>query len=43
MQELVDSVHLGGTADLDLSLIGLFLAADPVVKTVIIGLAIMSV
>ena len=42
-QEQVDSVYLGGSADLDLSLMGLFLAADPVVKAVIVGLLLTSV
>ena len=42
-QTIVDSVQLGGSANVDLSIIGLFLAADPIVKTVIIGLALASV
>jgi biopolymer transport protein TolQ len=42
-QTIVDSVQLGGSTELDLSIIGLFLSADPVVKTVMIGLIIVSV
>jgi len=42
-QSIVDSVQLAGSANTDLSIIGLFLAADPVVKTVIIGLILASV
>jgi len=42
-QNIVDSVQLAGSANTDLSIIGLFLAADPVVKTVIIGLILASV
>lgn len=42
-QSIVDSVQLAGSANTDLSIIGLFLAADPVVKTVIIGLIFASV
>ena len=33
-QAIVDSVQLGGSVDKDLSIMGLFLAADPVVKAV---------
>ena len=35
-QTIVDSVQLGGSVDTDLSIIGLFLAADPVVKAVML-------
>jgi biopolymer transport protein TolQ len=42
-QSIVDSVQLAGSANTDLSIIGLFLAADLVVKTVIIGLILASV
>ena len=42
-QTIVDSVQLGGTVDPDLSIIGLFLSADPIVKTVIFGLIIASI
>ncbi|GIR53358.1 MAG: hypothetical protein CM15mP62_08290 [Rhodospirillaceae bacterium] len=37
-QAIVDSVQLGGSVDKDLSIMGLFLAADPVVKAVMLGL-----
>ncbi len=42
-QTIVDSVQLGGSVDTDLSIIGLFLAADPVVKAVMLGLIIVSI
>ena len=42
-QTIVDSVQLGGSVDTDLSIIGLFLAADPVVKVVMLGLIIVSI
>ena len=42
-QTVVDSVQLGGSVDTDLSIIGLFLAADPVVKAVMLGLIIVSI
>ena len=42
-QTIVDSVQLASSAELDLSVIGLFLSADPVVKIVMIGLIIVSV
>jgi biopolymer transport protein TolQ len=42
-QSIVDSVQLGGSANIDLSIIGLFLASDPIVKAVIIGLVLASV
>ena len=35
--------RLGGSVDTDLSIIGLFLAADPVVKAVMLGLIIVSI
>ena len=41
-QTIVDSVQLGGSVDADLSIIGLFLAADPIVKAVMVGLMIVS-
>ena len=41
-QTIVDSVQLGGSVDADLSILGLFLAADPIVKAVILGLLIIS-
>jgi len=41
-QTIVDSVQLGGSVDADLSIIGLFLAADPIVKAVMVGLLIVS-
>ena len=41
-QTIVDSIQLGGSVELDLSIIGLFLSADPIVKTVIVGLMIAS-
>ena len=41
-QSIVDSVQLAGSVDLDLSIIGLFLSADPIVKAVIIGLMLAS-
>lgn len=41
-QSIVDSVQLGGSVDTDLSIIGLFLSADPIVKTVIVGLMVAS-
>ena len=42
-QTIVDSVQLGGSVDTDLSIIGLFLAADAVVKAVMLGLIIVSI
>ena len=42
-QTIVDSVQLGGSVDTDLSIVGLFLAADPVVKVVMLGLIIVSI
>ena len=42
-QTIVDSVQLGGSVDTDLSIVGLFLAADPVVKAVMLGLIIVSI
>ena len=42
-QTIVDSVQLGGSVDTDLSIKGLFLAADPVVKAVMLGLIIVSI
>ena len=42
-QAIVDSVQLGGTVDKDLSIMGLFLAADPVVKAVMLGLIVVSI
>ena len=42
-QTVVDSVQLGGSVDTDLSIVGLFLAADPVVKAVMLGLIIVSI
>ena len=42
-QSIVDSVQLAGSANTDLSIIGLFLASDPIVKTVMIGLMLASV
>lgn len=42
-QTIVDSVQLAGSAHTDLSIMGLFLAADPIVKTVIIGLIFASI
>ena len=42
-QTIVDSVQLGGAVDTDLSIVGLFLAADPVVKAVMLGLIIVSI
>ena len=42
-QTIVDSVQLGGSVDTDLSIIGLFLAADPVGKVVMLGLIIVSI
>ena len=42
-QTIVDSVQLGGSVDTDLSIIGLFLAAYPVVKAVMLGLIIVSI
>tara|TARA_B100001115_G_scaffold164854_1_gene142012 strand:+ start:675 stop:1400 length:726 start_codon:yes stop_codon:yes gene_type:complete len=42
-QAIVDSVQLGGSVDTDLSIMGLFLAADPVVKVVMLGLIIVSI
>ena len=42
-QTIVDSVQLGGSVETDLSIIGLFLAADPVVKAVMLGLIIVSI
>jgi biopolymer transport protein TolQ len=42
-QSIVDSVQLGGSVSTDLSIIGLFLSADPIVKVVIIGLIFASV
>ena len=42
-QTIVDSVQLGGSLDTDLSIVGLFLAADPVVKVVMLGLIIVSI
>ena len=42
-QAIVDSVQLGGSVDKDLSIMGLFLAADPVVKAVMLGLIIVSI
>ncbi len=42
-QTLVDSVQLVNAPELDVSIVGLFLSADPVVKTVITGLIIASV
>ena len=42
-QRIVDSVQLAGSANTDLSIIGLFLASDPIVKAVMIGLMLASV
>ena len=42
-QAIVDSVQLGGSVDKDLSIMGLFLAADPVVKAVMLGLIVVSI
>ncbi len=42
-QTIVDSVQLGGSVDTDLSIVGLFLAADPVVKAGMLGLIIGSI
>jgi biopolymer transport protein TolQ len=42
-QSIVDSVQLGGSVSTDLSIIGLFLASDPIVKVVIMGLVLASV
>ena len=42
-QAIVDSVQLGGSVDKDLSIMGLFLAADPVVKVVMLGLIVVSI
>ncbi len=42
-QNIVDSIQLAGSAKTDLSIVGLFLSADPIVKTVIIGLLMASV
>ena len=42
-QAIVDSVQLGGSVDTDLSIMGLFLAADPVVKVVMLGLIRVSI
>jgi biopolymer transport protein TolQ len=42
-QNIVDSVQLAGSVNTDLSIIGLFLSADPIVKTVIVGLLLASV
>jgi len=42
-QTIVDSVQLGGSVDTDLSIVGLFLSADPVVKAVMLGLIIVSI
>jgi biopolymer transport protein TolQ len=42
-QSIVDSVQLAGSAHTDLSIVGLFLSADPIVKVVIFGLMLASV
>ncbi|MDA1309232.1 MAG: protein TolQ [Proteobacteria bacterium] len=42
-QSIVDSVQLAGSVDTDLSIVGLFLSADPIVKAVIFGLVLASV
>ena len=42
-QTIVDSVQLSGSSELDLSIIGLFMSADPIVQAVMIGLVIVSV
>ena len=42
-QAIVDSVQLGGSVDKDLSIMGLFIAADPVVKAVMLGLIVVSI
>ena len=42
-QAVVDSVQLSGSVELDLSIIGLFLSADIIVKIVMIGLLGVSV
>ena len=42
-QDVVDSVQLVTAPEIDVSMIGLFLSADPVVKTVIISLIIASI
>ena len=42
-QAVVDSVQLSGSVELDLSIIGLFLSADIIVKIVMIGLIGVSV
>ncbi len=41
-QTVVDSVRLGGSTDTDLSIVGLFLSADPIVQAVMVGLALAS-
>ena len=40
-QTIVDSVQLSGSSELDLSIIGLFMSADPIVQAVMIGLVIV--
>ena len=42
-QTIVDSVQLSGSSELDLSIIGLFMSADPIVQAVMVGLVIVSV
>ena len=42
-QTIVDRVLVGGAVDTDRSIIGLFLAADPVVKAVMLGLIKVSI
>ena len=41
-QTIVDSVQLSGSSELDLSIIGLFMSADPIVQAVMIGLVIVG-